>query len=80
VALGREEQDAAKQPHRIPQQQGPASGLLLQNRWRIAQPGDYSPVVDWARNAVQRQEQTCRPDRGDQQSLWEQPASRPDRR
>jgi hypothetical protein len=37
-------------------------------------------VVDWARNAVQRQEQTCRPDRGDQQSLWEQPASRPDRR
>jgi hypothetical protein len=76
----REEQETAKQPHRIPQQQVPASGLLLQNRWRIAQPGDYSPVVDWVLNAVQRQEQSCRPDRGDQQSLWEQPASRPDRR
>jgi hypothetical protein len=81
VALGRrEELDAAKQPHWIPQQQVPASGLLPQNRWRIAQPGDHSPVVDQVRNAVQRQEQSCRPDRGDQQWLWEQPASRPDRR
>ncbi len=76
----REEQETAKQPHRIPQQQMPASGLLPEDLRRLTQPGDHSPMVDQVRAAVQRQEQTCRQDRGDQELLWEQPASRPDRR
>jgi hypothetical protein len=60
MVLGRrEEQDTAKQPHRILQQQMPASGLLPQNLRCLAQPGDHPPVINQVGAAIEGQEQPC---------------------
>lgn len=65
VALGRREEQDAKQPHRFSRQQMPAGRLLPQTLRRIPQPGDHSRMLDQVRAAVQRREQTSHPGRSD---------------